>query len=284
MKKLTAVTLALFAAVSLSACNSAPAPAAGPDSGTPSDNPSAGAYSTTAEDIKARGELLIGLDDTFAPMGFRDENETLVGFDIDLANAVCKQLGVKATFVPIDWNAKEMELAVGNIDCIWNGMSATAERKESMSLSQNYLNNKIIIMTNEGVSITSKQDLANCNISVQAGSAAFEALQADEIYSVVKDKTVEFPTYDEAILDMLAGRSDVMIIDEVFGNYKNSKLDKKFLVSEVDFGDDLYAIGFRKGDTDLTNAVNNALSELVKDGSAKAISEVWFGTDLVIAQ
>ena len=83
------------------------------------------AYGTTLDDIKANGKLVIGLDDTFAPMGFRDEAGNLVGFDIDLAKAVCEKLGVEAVFQPISWDAKEMELSTGRIDCIWNGMSVT---------------------------------------------------------------------------------------------------------------------------------------------------------------
>ena len=211
-------------------------------------------YGTTLADIQAKGELVIGLDDTFAPMGFRDESGNLVGFDIDLATAVCEELGVKATFQPIDWDAKEMELSSGNIDCIWNGMSITPEREEAMSLSQAYLNNKIVIMTKEGVAVSAKEDLANYNIGIQAGSAALEAVTNDAVYASIQDKITEYPTYDEVILDVQAGRLDCMIIDEVYGGYKNAKLGSIFAVSEVDFGDDLYAIGFRKGDAELTQA------------------------------
>ena len=158
-------------------------------------------YGTTLADIQAKGELVIGLDDTFAPMGFRDESGNLVGFDIDLATAVCEELGVKATFQPIDWDAKEMELSSGNIDCIWNGMSITPEREEAMSLSQAYLNNKIVIMTKEGVTVSAKEDLANYNIGIQAGSAALEAVTNDAVYASIQDKITEYPTYDEVILD-----------------------------------------------------------------------------------
>ncbi len=238
---------------------------------------------TTLEDIKTKGELVIGLDDTFAPMGFHDTDGTLVGFDIDLGEAVCAELGIQATFQPIDWNSKEMELSSGNIDCIWNGMSATPERQQSMSLSQPYLNNKIIVMTNEGVTIASKEDMANFNIGIQGGSAALEAVQNDSIYESIKDKITEYPTYDEVIMDIEAGRLDCMVIDEVFGNYKNAKLDNKFGTAEFDFGDDLYAIGFRKGDTELTESINQALNTLIENGKAAEISDKWFGKDLVIS-
>ncbi|MEG2404618.1 MAG: amino acid ABC transporter substrate-binding protein [Oscillospiraceae bacterium] len=239
-------------------------------------------YSTTTADILKKGELIIGLDDTFAPMGFREANGDLVGFDIDLAKGVCEELGVKATFKPIDWNAKEMELTSGNIDCIWNGMSITPEREKSMSLTKPYLNNKIIVMTNEGVAIADKNDLKNYNIGIQAGSAALEVVMAESIYTDLKDKIVEYPTYDEVILDMKAGRLDCMIIDEVFGSYKNSQMNNIYGVSNIDFGDDLYVIGFRKGDKELTDAVNNAIASLIEKGTAKTISEKWFGADIVV--
>ena len=240
------------------------------------------AYTTSVEDIKAKGEMVIGLDDTFAPMGFRDEGGNLVGFDIDLAKAVCEKMGIKATFQPIDWDAKELELASGKIDCIWNGMSATAEREKSMSLSQAYLNNKIIIMTKSGVIVSAKEDLVNYNIGIQAGSAALEAVKADAAYEKIKDKITEYPTYDEVILDMQAGRLDCMIIDEVYGSYKNAKLQNIFGTADVDFGDDLYAIGFRKPDSALRDEVNKTISELIENGTAADISNEWFGTDIVV--
>ena len=240
------------------------------------------AYSTSLEDIKARGELVIGLDDTFAPMGFHDESGALVGFDIDLAKAVCESLGVEAEFQSIDWDAKELELNSGNIDCIWNGMSITPERQESMSLSQPYLNNIICIMTNQGVQVRALSDLQGLNIGIQAGSAALEAVQASNLYDSLKDTISEYPTYDEVILDMQAGRLDCMIIDEVYGSYKNNKLGNVFETSPADFGDDLYAVGFRKTDTELRDAVNEALNQLIENGTAGKISKTWFGQDIVV--
>lgn len=237
---------------------------------------------TTLADIQAKGKLVIGLDNTFAPMGFVDESGTLVGFDIDLATAVCEELGVTPVFEAIDWDAKEMELSTGRIDCIWNGMSITPEREEQMSLSAPYLNNKIIVMTNEGVTVASKEDLANYNIGVQVNSAALEALQSDELYDTYSANIAEYPTYNEVILDMQSGRVDCMVIDEVFGSYKNAQLETPFAVSTVDFGDDLYAIGFRKDDAELAQAVNNAIHTLKENGKAEEISTVWFGSDITL--
>ena len=240
------------------------------------------AVATSLADIKAKGELIIGLDATFAPMGFRETNGDLVGFDIDLAVAVCDVLGVTPKFQPIDWSAKEMELNGGNIDCIWNGMSATDERKVSMSLSQEYLNNKIVIIGEGADEISAKKDLANFKIGIQMGSAALEVVMADSDYESFKDKIVEYPTYDEVILDMQAGGVNCMIVDEVLGSYKNAKLNNKYKIAPIDFGDDLYAIGFRKSDTELTDAVNKALQSLIANGKAADISTKWFGSDIVI--
>lgn len=294
MKKKWMITAAvMLAGTILAACSGTPASSsasqpqaassvATADSSSAPASSTASGYSTSVADIKSSGKLVIGLDDTFAPMGFRNEAGEIVGFDIDLARAVCEQLGVEAEFQPIDWDAKEMALAAGSVDCLWNGMSATAKRAEVMSLSQAYLNNKIVIMTKEGVTVASKEDLAQYQIGIQVESAALEAVQADPIYETIKDQITEYPTYDEVILDVQAGRLDCMIIDQVYGEYKNSKMGEVFGISDVDFGDDLYAIGFRKGDTELTQAVNDALNALIENGTAGEISETWFGKDIVV--
>ena len=287
MKKILSLALALALAMSLVACGGSDSSSAAADSSTGSSSgatssSSASGYSTTLEDIKAKGQLVIGLDDTFAPMGFRDENGDLVGFDIDLAKAVCEELGVEAVFQPINWSAKEMELSTGKVDCLWNGLSITPERQETMSMSNAYLNNKIIVMTNKGVTLASKEDLANYNVGVQAQSSALEVVMADDVYDSIKDKITEYDTYDQVIMDMQAGRLDAMIVDEVLGQYKNTQLGGIFDVASFDFGDDLYAIGFRKSDTELTQAVNDALASCIESGKSAEISEKWFGADIVI--
>lgn len=236
------------------------------------------------EYVENKGELIIGLDDTFAPMGFRDENNNLVGFDIDLANAVGKELGVKVTFKPIDWNSKELELSSKNIDCIWNGMSATEERQKSMSLTKKYLNNEIIILLGEGVTVESKADLADLKIVTQEGSAALESMQADADYKSFESNIETVPDYDTAITGLKGGRYDCIVIDKVLAEYKNSKLEKKFAISEVTFGDDFYAIGCRKADTTLSDKINEAIKTLIDNGEAAKISEKWFGRDIVILE
>lgn len=243
---------------------------------------------TAAEDtswtyIQDKGELIVGLDDTFAPMGFRDEDNNLVGFDIDLATAVCKELGVEVKFQPINWDSKEMELTSKNIDCIWNGMSITPERMEKMSLSNKYINNKIIIMAlSDDVKVEKAEDLANYNVGTQVDSAALETMKADAGYDAFKDKVTEYKTYDQAIMDMQAGRVDCIVVDQVLGEYKNSKMKEKMNVCSYDFGDDFYAIGFRPEDKELTSKVNEAIKATIDSGEAEKISNKWFGKNIVI--
>lgn len=259
--------------------------AAEPQPAAPSEEPIAPAEDISDEAEDAPGEvtkLVIGLDDTFAPMGFRDEANNLIGFDIELAEALGEELGIEIVFQPISWDAKEMELETKNIDCVWNGMSRTKEREEMWTLSQNYLNNKLIIMTLPDVKVSTKEDLANYTIGTQEKSSALEVIMADDIFPSIEANLSQYVTYDDCIYDMQAGRIQVMIVDEVLGQYKNNNLDEKLLVAEVDFGDDYYCIGFRKDDTELCALVEKGLKALEENGKAAEISKKWFGQDLLL--
>ena len=233
--------------------------------------------------IEYKGEMVIGLDDAFAPMGFRDEQGELVGFDIDLANAVGEYLGINIVFQPIEWTAKDMELSSKRIDCIWNGMSVTPERIEAYSLTKKYLNNKIVIMTMDSeLKIASAEDLAGVTLATQGGSSALEAMQANEVWPDIEANVTEYANYDEAILAMQGGRVQAIVVDQVLGEYKNGNMENKMTVCDFDFGDDFYATGCRKGETDLADKINEAIQALIDNGTAAEISEKWFGTNIVI--
>ena len=237
------------------------------------------------EEIQTNGKLVIGLDDTFAPMGFRDEAGTLVGFDIDLATAVCDVLGITAEFQPIAWSAKEMMLSSKRIDCVWNGMSATEERQKAMALTDKYLNNVIKVASMDpSINVKSEADLAGLKIGIQADSAALEMVMANEAYDSFKANITEYPTYDEAILDMQAGRIDVIIVDQVLAEYKNTKMKTPMTFSDFTFGDDFYAIGCRQGDKALAAKISEAIGLLIENGKAAEISEKWFVTNIVILE
>ncbi len=234
-------------------------------------------------EIEKRGELIVGLDDTFAPMGFRDDDDNLVGFDIDLANAVGRELGVQIKFQPINWKANISELNAKRVDVLWNGMSATPARQEALSLTNKYLNNEIVIMSyKDGFNIKSAGELKDAKIGTQSSSAALEVLEGSDNYDEFKDNISLYDTYLEASLDMETGRIDCIVVDRVYGDYMNTKLENKMSTSDFDFGDDLYAIGCRKEDTDLVKKLNDALKRLIDSGEAAQISIKWFGENKVI--
>lgn len=173
--------------------------------------------------ILDKGELILGLDETFPPMGYRDANGDIIGFDIDLATEVCRRLGVKLKLQPINWDSKEMELNGKTIDCIWNGMSITDERISGMDLSTPYIANKQIIIVKSDSGISTKADLAGKTVGAQQGSSAVDAISAEPDVKASFGSLNEYASNDEAFLDLKAGRIDVLVVDEVYGRYMISQ-------------------------------------------------------------
>ena len=248
------------------------------------------ACSALAEDdgslaaITEKGTLVLGLDDTFPPMGFRDDDNNIVGYDIDVAAAVCEKLGVELVCQPIDWAAKEMELNEGNIDCIWNGMSITEERQASMSMTIPYMNNAIVLVAKEDAGYTSIADLAGKSIAVQSGSFAEEVLETYEAYADIYAAVtvLDYDEYLTALMDLQQGGVDAVLIDLVVAEYRIAGLEDDSLVVVDSLEDVLFGVGFRKADVELRDAVNDLLLELAGDGTLAEISEKWFGSDISI--
>lgn len=229
-------------------------------------------------------KLILGFDDTFVPMGFKDENGEYTGFDIDLAKEIGEKLGKEIEFQPIDWSMKETELNNGNIDFIWNGYSITDERKEKVEFSTPYLNNRQVIITLADSKINSKADLVGAAVGAQNQSSAVDAIEADgNIIESFKDgKVVTFDTNNEALMDLEAGRLDAVVADEILAKYYiNQRGEEKYKVLKEDFGSEAYAVGMRKDDKELVEAFNNAFKELVDEGTAGEISKKWFGEDII---
>ncbi len=231
------------------------------------------------DDLEEKGEIIMGLDDTFAPMGFRDDKGELVGFDVDLAKEVFERAGFEVKLQPIDWTMKETELNSGNIDVIWNGYSITEERKEKVAFTQAYLENRQIIVTLAGSSINTKTDLEGKKVAVQSESSALEAVnQEPEIVATFDGgEPVLFDTNHEAIMDLEAGRVDAVVGDEVLVRYYvKQKNPEDYKILEEDFGEEEYGIGLRKEDKKLLKLLNETLDEMREDGSYDKIYEKWF--------
>ena len=227
--------------------------------------------------------LIVGLDDTFAPMGFKDESGEIVGFDIDLAKAMGEKLGKAIEFQSIDWTMKETELNAGNIDFIWNGYSISDERKEQVDFSVPYLKNRQIIITLANSDINAKTDLAGKTVAAQTGSTAVDAIEAQpDVMATFKDgKPVTYESNNDVLMDLEAGRVDAAVADEIIVRYYMSKKgEEKFKVLDEDFGEEEYGVGMRKGDAKMVDAFNKAYDELKAEGKLAEISTKWFGKDI----
>jgi len=225
--------------------------------------------------------LVIGVDDKFAPMGFRDENNELTGFDIDYAKAAAEYMGVEVTFQPIDWKTKENELASDRIDLIWNGYTITPEREEKVDFTRPYLENAQVVAVLVDSDIEVLDDLADRVVGLQGLSSAMDALEANPIYEQVKEVT-EFADNVLALNDLKSGRVEAVVIDEVVIDYYMAKEEGTFRVLDESLAPEQYGVGVKKGNTELLTKLQDALDEMNEDGTAAEISEKWFGEDKVL--
>lgn len=227
-------------------------------------------------------KIIVGLDDTFAPMGFRDENGELTGVDVELAKSVSEELGIPFEFQPIDWSMKETELNNGTVDLLWNGYTITEERKQVVSFTDPYLENRQIVVTMADSDINSIADLAGKTVAAQDMSSAIDAIEGKPEVKDTFAELVTFETNDQCLRDLEAGRSDAVVADEVLVKYYISqKGAEKYKILDEDFGEEEYGIGARKDDTALVEAINKAMDSLKEKGTTKEIGEKWFGDDII---
>jgi polar amino acid transport system substrate-binding protein len=232
--------------------------------------------------IMDKGELVLGLDDSFPPMGFRGENGEIVGFDIDLAREVAERMGVELRLQPIDWDSKVLDLNSRDIDVIWNGLTITPERREQITFSKPYIANRQIVIVQQGSGITTKADLAGAVVGIQLGSSAQNAVESDP---AVLESFAELARYQDnvqALLDLEVGRVDAVVVDEILGRYYISQRPGTFAVAEEYFAEEQYGIGFRKGEEAFAARVDEVLDAMVADGTAGEISRTWFDEDVLL--
>jgi polar amino acid transport system substrate-binding protein len=229
-------------------------------------------------DASAEKTLLIGLDDNFPPMGFVDENGKLAGFDIDMARAAAKHMGMQAAFRPIDWSAKEAELIGKRIDLLWNGLTITDARKQKIAFSRPYMQNHQIIVVARGSPIKDKAGLAGRIVGVQDGSSAEDAVARDAAAAKSFKELRRYPDNVKALIDLHLGRLDAVVLDEVVGRYYVQKQPRDYEVLENgNFGAEEYGVGMRKEDAALRQKLDAALDAMKADGTTDAISRRWFG-------
>ena len=242
----------------------------------------AGCGSNSAQKEEAK-KIVVGLDDSFPPMGFKDEKNEIVGFDIDLAKEVAKRLGREVEFKAIDWNSKEAELKSGRVDILWNGLDITDKRKENMLFSEPYMDNrKIVFVAKNGkLSVAGEADLAGKTIGTQSGGTTEEYFEnKPELKSSMKEVKY-YPDYINAFMDLENGRLDAVVGDEIIGRYYISKHPDEIQAIDTVIGTvSQFGIAFRKDDQKLRDEVQKVFDEMKADGTVAKISEKWFAKDI----
>ena len=236
-----------------------------------------------------QGSITIGFDNTFVPMGFEEKNGQYAGFDIELAQAVSEKLGIQIKFQPIDWDMKETELQNGTIDAIWNGYTATDERKEKVAFTIPYMENQQVLVSKKSQNIHSIQDMTDKVLGAQAGSSGylnFEG-QPERLKNRVKDqKANQYQSFNEALIDLKNDRIDALLIDRVYANYylQSEGILNDYNIFSAGFESEAFAVGVRPADKTLLAALNQAFISLYQEGKFQEISQKWFGEDVATSQ
>lgn len=284
-KRVVCAALVSIMTMSLAACSggavSAPA-----ETKAESTEAKTEAAETTEKAAEAEGEtkveggtLIVGFDQDFPPMGFMGDDGEYTGFDLELAQEAAKRLGLEYKPQPIAWDAKDMELESGNIDCIWNGFTMTG-REDGYTWSEPYMENSQVFVVAGDSGIKSQADLAGKVVECQVDSSAEAALKEVPDLTATFAQLLTTADYNTAFMDLEQGAVDAIAMDVVVAGYQISQRNADFVILEDSLAAEEYAIGFKKGNTELKDKVQGVLEEMAADGTLKTISEKWFGKDI----
>ncbi|MFD2729613.1 amino acid ABC transporter substrate-binding protein [Enterococcus camelliae] len=238
----------------------------------------------STESAADKKTVVVGLDDTFVPMGFKDDSGKIVGFDVDLAKAVFALTDTKVKFQSIDWSMKETELANGTIDMIWNGYTVNDERKKKVTFSDTYMKNTQILVTKKSSGITNVEEMKGKVLGAQEGSSGYSVFtkQAEVLKNRVKDQDATlYASFNEAFIDLEHGRIDGLLVDNVYAGYylkQAGKLADYDLIA-TPYAQEDFAVGVRKGDTKLAKKINEGFKTLKENGKYDEIAKKWFGDE-----
>lgn len=238
----------------------------------------AGAAGETGEED---GKLTVGFDQDFPPMGFKGDDGEYTGFDLELAKEVAARLGLEFVPQPIAWDAKDMELTSGTIDCIWNGFTMTG-REDAYTWSEPYMDNSQVFVVAKDSGIQSLADLAGKVVEVQTDSSAEAALKEDADLTGTFGTLQTTPDYNTAFMDLEMGAVDAIAMDVIVAGYQmEQRADgDSYVILEETLASEQYGIGFKKGNEALRDKVQSTLEEMAADGTMAEISNKWFGRDV----
>ncbi len=234
---------------------------------------------TDAVATEADNVFTVGFDQEFPPMGFVDENGEFTGFDLELAAEAAKRMGMEIELQPISWDAKDMELESGTIDCIWNGFTMNG-REDGYTWTTPYMNNTQVFVVAADSGIETLADLAGKTVEVQADSSAEAALKEmpDLMSSFGTVQTT--PDYNTAFMDLEMGAVDAIAMDIIVAGYQIEQRQNGCVILDESIASEEYGIGFKKGNEALRDKVQEALEEMAADGTMTEISMKWFGEDV----
>ena len=243
-----------------------------------------GSSGNEAAKPQAPKKIVIGLDDNFPPMGFVDQDNKIVGFDVDLAAEAAKRLKCEVEFKPIDWSSKEAELKSGRIDALWNGLEIMEKRKENMLFSEPYMDDRQMLFRAKGKNedIKGEEGLKGKIVATQSGGGTAEDyLDNNQALQATFKEYKKYPDYIAAFMDLENGRIDAVFCDEIIGRYYMSKHPDKIEAVDKAIGPvSQFGIGFRKEDQARRDQVQKAMDDMRKDGTIAKIAEKWFGKDI----
>ena len=223
----------------------------------------------------------VGFDQDFPPMGFVGDDGEYTGFDLDLAKEVADRLDMKFVPKPISWDAKDMELSSGGIDCIWNGFTMTG-REDKYTWSEPYLNNEQVFVVKKDSGINTLADLAGKVVEVQKESAAETALNDEEHADLMASfaQLLSVGEYNTAFMDLESGAVDAVAIDIGVAQFQIEGKEDQYQILDETISSEQYAVGFFLGNTALRDEVQSTLLEMVEDGTFAEISNQYFGYDV----
>jgi polar amino acid transport system substrate-binding protein len=276
MKRIVSIVLIILLTLTFSACSSDNKAETGPSS--------SGGNAEAKDDltyIKEKGELVIGIT-PYEPMNYEDKNGKLVGFDTEYAEALCAKLGVTPKFIFINWDTKEIELKSKNIDCIWNGLTVTEERKANMAFTRSYLRNEqvVVVRASDADKYKDKSSLKGATVVAESGSAGQSAVEAD--LTDVKFTAVDAQT--KALLEVKAGTAQAAVVDATVANSMTgagTDYEDLTVITGFNLTSEEYAIGLRLGSTAVTE-FNKITEELLQDGTLAKIAEKYGLTERLI--
>lgn len=235
---------------------------------------------TSLQTIQEKKTMVVGFTN-YPPLGFKDENQEIVGLDIDIATAVAEKLGVSVTFQYIDWDNKMFELNNHNIDMIWNGFTITTEREKEVNFSKPYMDNQIVILSLSTRPISTIEDLKGLDVGVETQSSGQIAIEKHPIIDDINELQ-KYTNISEALLALNAKTVDAIVVDVTFAGYLSQQNPNQYHVSDASFDSELYGIGFRKDEDDsLKDAIDAIIDELILSKEAQEISEKWLGKDMI---